>query len=75
MPVSNTMSLKARSIQSHQGGHATIRFLEGFFEGSFKEELLSRVFKRGVVRVSEGNEVLRRVLGRGGGGGLYRRLL
>ena len=72
MPVFNTMSLNARSLGAHQGGHATIRFLEGFFEGSFKEELLRRVFKRALVRVSEENEVLRRVLRRGG---LYRRLL
>ena len=47
---------------AHQGGHATTRFLEGFLEGSLKEALLRRL-----PGASEGTEVLRKVLRRGGG--------
>ena len=47
-----------------KGGHATARFLEGFFEGSLKEVLLRRVLRRYLVRVSVRREVLGRVLRR-----------
>ena len=36
------------------------RFLEGFIEGSLKEEHLGRVLRRHLVRISVGTGVLRR---------------
>ena len=47
-----------------KGGHARIRFLEGFLEGSLKEVLLTRVLRRRLVRVSPETEVPRRSLRR-----------
>ena len=53
-------------LGAHQGGHAAIRFLEGSLVGSLKEVLLRRALRRRLLRVFSADEVLRRVLRRGG---------